>query len=175
MNPEIPELFNNDAMCRVYLRHAYQYAAAYSKDPSTQLGAILVKSNCGVVGWSVNGFPRGISEKGGRWVSPKKYHYVEHAERNVIYKCAERGISTNGLIMYCPWIACADCARAIIQSGISAVIGHKEFNEVSNKKWNESVDIGMSMLKEAGVATRLWSGKIGNKVEIVVNGNKFRP
>ena len=175
MDNDDNELIDNDAMCRVYLRHAYQYAQSYSKDPSTQLGAILVKSHAGVVGWGVNGLPRGISEKEGRWVSPEKYHYIEHAERNVIYKCAERGICTTGMIMYCPWFACSDCARAIIQSGIVGVVGHKEIYNIVNKRWKKSTDIGMAMLKEAGIITKIWSGEIGNKIEVIVNGKKFNP
>ena len=77
--------------------------------------------------------------------------------------------------MYCPWFACTDCARAIIQSGISAVVGHKEFYEHTNERWTESTNIGMDMLKEAKVLTRLWSGKIGNNMSIRVNGDQFHP
>ena len=93
------EVIENDSMCRVFLRHAYQYAQAHSKDPSTQLGAILVKAHTGVIGWGVNGLPPRISNKEERWTRPQKYDYIEHAERNVIYKCAERGICSTGLIM----------------------------------------------------------------------------
>ena len=175
MDNDVLELVENDAMCRVFLRHAYSYAQSYSKDPSTQLGAVLVQPHGGVIGWGVNGLPDRILDKEDRWERPQKYDYVEHAERNVIYKCAERGICSTGLIMYCPWFACTDCARAIIQSGISAVVGHKEFYEHTNERWNESTKLGMEMLKEAGVLTKLWSGKIENNISIRVNGEEFHP
>ena len=77
--------------------------------------------------------------------------------------------------MYCPWFACVDCARAIIQSGISAVVGHKEIYEHTNERWNKSTELGMSMVKEAGVITKLWSGKIGNNISVRVNGEDFHP
>ena len=175
MDNDIIELLDNDSMCRVYLRHAYQYAQSYSKDTSTQLGAILVQIHAGVVGWGVNGLATGISDKESRWCPPEKYDYIEHAERNVIYKCAERGICTTGLIMYCPWYACADCARAIIQSGISAVVGHEDIYKHVNKRWKKSTDVGIAMLKEAKIETRLWDGKIGNNMSIMVNKKLFHP
>lgn len=175
MDNDVLELVENDSMCRTFLRHAYSYAQSYSKDPSTQLGAILVKEHAGVIGWGVNGLPDRISDKEDRWTRPQKYDYVEHAERNVIYKCAERGICSTGLIMYCPWFACTDCARAIIQSGISAVVGHKEIYEHTNERWNKSTELGMSMMEEAGVIIKLWSGKIGNNISVLVNGKDFHP
>tara|TARA_Y100001938_G_C8089056_1_gene433927 strand:- start:1522 stop:2076 length:555 start_codon:yes stop_codon:yes gene_type:complete len=175
MDSDVSDLIQNDAMCRVYIRHAYQYAQSYSEDPSTQLGAILVQPSKGIIGWGVNGLPPRISNKEERWERPQKYDYVEHAERNVIYKCAERGICSTGLIMYCPWFACTDCARAIIQSGISAVVGHKEIYKHANERWNESTKIGIQMLNEAGVRTKLWSGEVGNDISIRVNGEQFHP
>jgi len=175
MDNDVLELVENDSMCRTFLRHAYSYAQSYSKDPSTQLGAILVKEHAGVIGWGVNGLPDRISDKEDRWTRPQKYDYVEHAERNVIYKCAERGICSTGLIMYCPWFACTDCARAIIQSGISAVVGHEEMYEHVNDRWNKSTELGMSMLKEAGVLTKRWSGEIGSNITILVDGKPFHP
>ena len=150
-------------------------AETYSKDPSTQLGAVFVQRGSGVIGWGVNGLPEGISDTEDKWTRPQKYDYIEHAERNLIYKCAERGICTTGLIMYCPWFACTDCARAIIQSKVSAVVGHKKMYEHTNSRWKESTELGMSMLKEAGILTNIWDGEIGNKTSIRVNGNQFYP
>ena len=175
MDSEVSSLLENDAMCRIYLRHAYQYAQAYSKDPSTQLGAILVQKGSGVIGWGVNALPSGISDSEDKWTPPQKYQYIEHAERNVIYKCAERGICTTGLVMYCPWFACTDCARAIIQSKISAVVGHKQMYDLVNDRWSESVKLGMDMIKEAGIQVKLWDGKIGNNISVRVNGKDFSP
>jgi len=168
-------LTGNDAMSRVYLRHSYQYAMSCSKDPSTQLGAILVKPQMGIIAWGVNGLPDRIKDEEDRWQYPKKSIYIEHAERNVIYKCAERGINTTGLTMYCPWFSCVECARAIIQSGIVAVVGHKEMFEAVNDRWKETVDQGISLLKESGVECNIWSGEIGSGIEILVDGKKFTP
>jgi dCMP deaminase len=168
-------LMDNDAMNRVYLRHAYQYAMSCSKDPSTQLGAILVKPNIGIIAWGVNGIPEKIKDTEDKWQYPKKNIYVEHAERNVIYKCVSRGINTSGLVMYCPWYSCVDCARAIIEAGIVGIVGHKEMFEHTNNRWKETVDKGISLLKEAGVKCELWSGRIESGISIKVNQKTFEP
>lgn len=164
MDNEIAEFIENDAMNRIYLRHAYQYAQSYSKEPNTQLGAILVKPSVGVVGWGVNALIGFNSESGDRWEDP---------ERNVIYKCAERGICTTGLIMYCPWFTSVDSARAIVQSGISAVVGHKRMYDVPWRK--TSTENGISILKDCGILTKIWDGEIGNKVSIRSDGDILSP
>jgi deoxycytidylate deaminase len=68
-----------------------------------------------------------------------------------------------------------ECARAIIQSGIVAVVGHKEMFEAVNDRWKETVDQGISLLKESGVECNIWSGEIGSGIEILVDGKKFTP
>lgn len=65
-----------------------------------------------------NAFPVGINEDDPtRWVSPEKYSFVEHAERNAIYHMARAGLPTLGCRMFSTAPPCVDCARAIIQAG----------------------------------------------------------
>ena len=52
---------------------------------------------------------------------------TEHAERNLIYYAARKGIALEGAILYCTDAPCEDCARAIISSGISKVFYRKDF------------------------------------------------
>ncbi|MEK6830923.1 MAG: deaminase [Nanoarchaeota archaeon] len=62
--------------------------------------------------------------------------YIEHAERDVIFSAIEKNADLNGAIMYCPWFACSDCARAIIRFDFKEIIGHTEpdkFYEEFNK------------------------------------------
>lgn len=157
-------MHQGDNFDRMLLLEAYHYAYLHSTDPSTQNGAILwdpIKKK--VVVEAANHFPDGVKESDARWERPLKYSYVEHAERNVIFKAARYGIQTTGLIMYVPWFACADCARAIIQSGIEEVVGHKDINDkmvIDHPKWKETVDIAYEMLTEAGIKFRHIEGKI---------------
>lgn len=132
--------------------------AAKSKDPSTQVGVVIVPAGTDLPLPGYNGFPRGVNddEDGalGRWERPRKYSYVEHAERNAIYNAAALGISTRGATMFFNWepTPCADCARAIIQAGIIRIVGYpsRKFPG-KGQQWEESCAIGQEMLREAGV------------------------
>lgn len=160
-----------------YLKEAYLEAARGSTDPSTQNGAVITERNTGNVlerdlslVKGANHFPFGVHESPERWERPAKYNYVEHAERNAIFNAARNGISTMGSKMYCPWFACVDCARAIIQAGIREVVGHDcELHNDASQSWKESVAIGDKMLDESGVLRRYVKGKVG--IYIRFNGN----
>lgn len=160
-----------DDLDRQLLRQAYVEAVSYSTDPSTQNGAVLVGEDRKVLCNGSNHFPVNVKETPERWERPIKYSFVEHAERNCIYSAARNGIATQGLVMYCPWFACADCARAIIQAGIRTVIGHNTLiHNEGSEAWKQSVAIGDAMFEEAGVETLYVSGEMG--FNILFNGKK---
>jgi dCMP deaminase len=146
----------------MYIHEAYKEAIDHSTDPSTQNGAILVNTAGEIVARGANHFPRNVKESPERWQRPLKYQFVEHAERNVIFDAAVHGISTDGLTMYCPWFACADCARAIIQSKISKVVGHDCPLHKTRPDWQQSIQVALDMFKEAGVETRWITGDVGD-------------
>jgi dCMP deaminase len=95
-----------------------------SKDPNTQVGAVVVNYNNVVVGVGYNGFPRGIENDALPWereggFEDTKYAYVCHAEENAIYNANN---STKGCKIYCIELPCNECAKTIIQNGIKEVI-----------------------------------------------------
>src|SRR4249919_3629015 len=94
-----------------------------SKDRSRKVGAVVADANFQVKVSACNGFPRGAREDiNSRYERPLKYLWTEHAERNAIYQAARNGIALEGCTMYVPWFPCMDCARAIVQSGISRLV-----------------------------------------------------
>ncbi len=101
-----------------------------------------------------NHFPDGVVDSPDRWERPIKYSFVEHAERMAIYNAAFNGIPTDGAKLYCPWFACADCARAIICAGIREVIGLQSYYADKSAHWDESIKLANIMLDEAGVKRR---------------------
>lgn len=162
-------------------RHLKFLKAAYtlslqSPDQSTQNGSVIVDESDRIVGEGFNVFPTGVQETEERWERPLKYQYIEHAERNAIYDAAKRGNSTDGLTMYCPWSACVDCARAIIQSGIKTLVGHENIRAKvrSNDKWLVQIGIADEMLKEAGVELILVEAFI-NAAPVRFEGNLWTP
>ena len=153
------------------LKYAYEIATK-SHDNSTQNGAILVDDNSNIITTGCNEFPYGVQRLDERHERPIKYKFTEHAERNVIYKAAMLGYLTNGSTMVCPWAACSDCGRAIIQSGIKRLVTHKQAHDRSPPFWAKEIDVAFTMLKEAGIEIVMFDGNVGG-VEILHCGERW--
>jgi deoxycytidylate deaminase len=159
-----------------YLLMAYQYARTHSDDISTHNGAVLVDEDRGVVLMlGANRLPRGVRNTPDRHERPKKYAFMEHAERNVILACARRGIKTEGTTLYVPWFSCADCARAIIGAGIRKVVGHKQMFDKTPERWRESIADGNAMLDEAGIIREYYDGVVGCEFPVLFDGAFWHP
>ncbi|WXU00613.1 MAG: hypothetical protein Ctma_1339 [Catillopecten margaritatus gill symbiont] len=124
--------------------------ASWSKDPSTQVGAVTVGSKKEVLSQGFNGFPRGIDDAKARYNDREtKYKFVVHAEMNAIYNATYSGTSLDGATLYVHGLPiCSECAKGIIQVGIKKVIIEKS-KELDN--WNDSVKLSKAMFDEAGV------------------------
>lgn len=133
-----------------------QFVGNWSKDRSTKVGCVIVGPNNEVRSIGYNGFPRGISDDDEeRHSRPAKYMWTEHAERNAIYHAALIGVALKGCRMYLPWFPCMDCARAIVQSGISELIAFSP--DLSHPKWGTEFRASGELLHEAGVHVRFFS------------------
>lgn len=100
-------------------------AAERSKDPNTQVGACIVDDQNRILATGYNGFPQGCSDDVFPWnrdeaLGETKYQFVVHAELNAILNA--RGKSLAGSKLYVGLFPCNECAKAIIQAGISEVI-----------------------------------------------------
>ena len=123
-----------------------------SKDPNTQVGAFIVNKNNVIESIGYNGLPKGCSddefpwEKEGEMLNTK-YPFVVHAELNAILNA--KGKDLSGCKIYVALFPCNECAKAIIQSGISEVV------YLSDKYSNtDSVKASKMMFKCAGVELR---------------------
>ena len=123
-----------------------------SKDKNTQIGVVIVGKDNEIVSTGYNSFPRGINDNIlQRQERPEKYYWFEHAERNAIYNAARIGVSTKGTTMYLSCgVPCADCARAIINSGIIRIFCERN-DYTKGPHWHESQERSWEMLEEAGV------------------------
>ena len=124
--------------------------ATWSKDPSTQVGAVTVGAKKEVLSQGFNGFPRGIKDTDERYNHREtKYRFVVHAEMNAIYNATYSGTSLDGATLYIYGLPiCSECAKGIIQVGIKKVVIEKS-KELDN--WNESLRLSQEMFSEAGV------------------------
>lgn len=101
-------------------------SAARSKDPGTQVGACIVDEDNRILSVGYNGMPAGCSDDVMPWNREganleSKYFFVCHAELNAILNYRGGG-TLKGSRCYCTLFPCNECAKAIIQSGISEVI-----------------------------------------------------
>ncbi|CAG0879707.1 unnamed protein product [Darwinula stevensoni] len=101
-------------------------SAMRSKDPVTQVGACIVNSEKKIVGIGYNGMPIGCSDDELPWdkTNPdqllNKYMYVCHAEMNAIMN--KNSADVKGCTIYVALFPCNECAKIIIQAGITHII-----------------------------------------------------
>ena len=134
--------------------------ATWSKDPSRKIGAVIVKDRR-ILSTGYNGFPRGVNDTEDRYLDRDvKYKMVCHAEENAIYNAALEGISLKGSTMYVSGLpVCNNCARGIIQTGITSVIMRAPVASSVPTNWEESFEFTKIMFDDAGIDWRYMSGE----------------
>lgn len=147
---------NQEYWDRFFLELAAQYSTA-SKDPSTKVGAVVVKDKK-VVGMGYNGFARGVADSDERLLNRElKYKLVVHAEVNALIMAGERAVGAS-IYVYPSFILppiCHDCCKTAIQFGIKEVVGYlPEENEERQKRWGESIALSRMMCEEAKIGYR---------------------
>ncbi len=124
-----------------------ELVSTWSEDESTKVGAVIIGSGNTILSTGWNGLPRGIKQTDRRINErPYKYKWFEHAERNAIYNAARNGVRLEGSIMVVKWYPCSDCARAIIQSGISYL--YTPTPDFDHPRWGKDFKLVEEMLKE---------------------------
>lgn len=75
-----------------------------------------------------------------------------HAEENVLYFAADRGIITRGTTLYVTHAPCFRCSRGLVNSGVETVIYRESYRSLD----------GVKLLRDAGVrVTNLaWSDQV---------------
>ena len=104
-----------------------------------KVGALLVKDRT-IISDGYNGTPSGfenICEDENGVTKP----YVLHAEANAITKVAKSGSSSQGATLYVTASPCAECAKLIIQAGITRVVYRDAYRLTD----------GVDLLRRAGI------------------------
>lgn len=124
-----------------------KHVAFWSKDPSTQVGAVIFRVDNTPVSMGYNGLPRGVNDSDDRLQNREvKYKLTAHAEANAILNAAKSGASLQGCVMAITHPPCPNCAAMIIQSGISSLVVQKVEDF---ERWNP--ELSFEVLKEAGI------------------------
>jgi dCMP deaminase len=104
-----------------------------------KVGALIVKDRM-IISDGYNGTPSGfenVCEDESGITKP----YVLHAEANAITKVAKSNNSSEGATLYITDSPCMECAKLIIQSGISRVVYSNKYR----------ITEGLDLLERAGV------------------------
>jgi dCMP deaminase len=136
--------------------------AKLSKDPSTKVGALLVRDNI-VISDGYNGFPRGVPDKPEHLTDREmKLRLTVHAERNAILNAARIGVSTmdSTLVLAARTFTttgsvvwgdapCELCGIEIIQAGIKHIVFPSRENTPA--RWVENFGESYKRLVSVGI------------------------
>ena len=122
-----------------------RHIAGWSKDPGTQVGAVIVRPDKTLASAGYNGFPRGVDDQPHLLTNrDEKLKRVVHAEMNAILEARE---PVRGYTLYLwPMLPCERCAVHVIQAGITRVVAPKS----DNPRWDFTLT--RQLFTEAGVS-----------------------
>lgn len=123
--------------------------ASWSKDPSSTVGAAIVRPDRTICAVGFNGFPRGVKDSPSAIADrDTKLLRTIHAELNAILSAKEPLVGYSLFVW--PFQPCAHCAAAIIQAGIKDV--YCPFSDhLAHERWSDSFKAALQMFDEAEV------------------------
>ena len=129
------------------------YMSRVSKDPSTKVGAVIVRPDMTLASVGYNGFARGMGDHDHLYQNrEEKYPRIIHGEMNAILNAHG---PVDGCTLYTtPFAPCDRCAVFVIQAGIRRVVAptipaHLE------ERWGEALAKTASYFEEAGIEFNL--------------------
>lgn len=99
-----------------------ELVASWSKDPSTQVGAVIVRPDKSIASVGFNGFPRHMEDRA-EWYADRteKLKRVIHAEHNALNFCAHEDVTGYTAYVF-PLMPCLQCAERLMAKGIKRVV-----------------------------------------------------
>ena len=121
-----------------------QHVGGWSRDPSTQVGAVVSSPDNRVMGLGYNGFARGIADTDERLQNrEEKYKLVLHAEENAMAFASK----TAGCTLYTwPLPLCPHCMSLASQHGIIRTVSPKDDGD---GRWPFA--LSLEIAQEAGI------------------------
>jgi dCMP deaminase len=124
--------------------------STWSKDVSSQVGAVIVRPDRTIASIGFNGFPRGVEDSPERIENrDTKLLYTIHAEMNAILS-AKEPLKDYSIFVW-PFQPCAHCAAPIIQAGIKDVYCPYNAHLDTYERWKDSFQAALHMFDEAEV------------------------
>ena len=121
--------------------------AGWSKDPSTQVGAIIADGAHRIVSVGFNGFPAGMADTPARYADrADKYARIIHAEMNALL-CAPVGL--HGSTIYTSLPPCDRCTVMLLQTGVHRFVSAAVPIDVLDR-WQETITRSRQFVDECG-------------------------
>lgn len=138
--------------------------STWSKHPDFQVGAVAVGEYGQILTTGYNGWPRGLCNEEEGHARAQKPSLTIHAETNVIYNASLMGIPLRGSALYVyPLFPCVDCAKAIVQVGISQICYPTHdglpWTDELDRLWKASWRQAEAIFRETGVEVIKFNGK----------------
>lgn len=125
-----------------------RHVAKLSKDPSTQVGAVIFDPKRRIVSAGYNGFARGVQDRPERLEArEQKYRLTVHAETNALLFASA---PVDGCTLVVTHPCCAQCAALVVQAGIAHVLW-PEPAPTFLSRWGDDLALARAQFDEAGV------------------------
>lgn len=155
-----------------FMKHAI-LASKRSKDPSTQVGACIVKDNK-ILSEGYNGSTKGFSDDEIPYdcegenpdsiyyndISKIKNTFIVHAELNSILNYRGSHSDLDDSTIFVTLFPCLECTKAIIQSGIKRVVYLKDY------RFTEKVALAKLMFDKANVEYISYEELLNEKIKV---------
>lgn len=140
------ELSNNNEKWDKRFLELAKHVASWSKDPSTQIGAVITRNDNEIVSLGYNGLPKGIQDEESILNDrEQKMNLIIHGEENALIFAKQ---SVEGCTLYTyPFLCCSRCSSKMIQAGIKRVV---TIDDVPDR-WKESMKIAEDNFIKHGV------------------------
>lgn len=128
--------------------------STWSKDPSTQTGAVIVRPDKSVASVGFNGFPKRMRDDEELYNNREsKYSRVVHCEVNALLFAREPFIRPEnaryGYSLYTfPFASCDRCCVQMIQAGITRFV-FPALPADKRERWEKSMNLTKSYIEEA--------------------------
>lgn len=148
-NQKITEILQRRRKWDLRFLELAKLVAGWSKDPSTQTGAVFVGRENKIISVGYNGFPSGIADTEARLNDREtKYSMIVHCEMNALLSASQ---SVRGSTLYTwPFMSCDRCCVHMIQAGVTRVVAPKAAPD-KEERWGEAFVKTRALFKEAGI------------------------
>lgn len=134
------------------------WIASKSKDPQTQMGAIIVSDDNVIIGTGYNGPPSQCKDHNIDWGRPQKYDFVIHAEENAIIHAAAY-YNLKGATVYVTGIPCKHCILKCASIKIDKVI-YFPLKKDSGSMLEKDIDLIKEIAKVGDVKLEEFKGNL---------------